>query len=44
MSEWSSGDPILQAIAMLWVLCFAVSGVGIWLIWLARRNARKRAS
>jgi hypothetical protein len=42
--EWRSGDPILQAIAMLWVFCFAVSGVGIGLIWLARRNARKRAS
>jgi hypothetical protein len=40
--EWRSGDRILQAIAMLWLLCFAVSGVGIGLIWLARRNARKR--
>ena len=40
--EWRPGDPILQAIAMLWVLCFAVSGVGIGLIWLARRNARAR--
>jgi hypothetical protein len=42
ISEWRSGDPILQALAVLWVLCFIVSGVGIALIWLARRNARKR--
>ena len=40
--EWRSGDPILQAIATLWVLCFAVSGGGVALIWLARRNARNR--
>ena len=44
MSEWRSSDPILQALAVLWALCFVVSGVGIALIWLARRNARRRAS
>jgi uncharacterized membrane protein HdeD (DUF308 family) len=44
MSEWRSGDPILQALMGLWVFCFAVSGVGIALIWLARRNAGRRAS
>ena len=44
MSEWRSSDPILQALAVLWALCFVVSGVGITLIWLARRNARRRAS
>jgi hypothetical protein len=44
MSEWRSGDPILQALMGLWVLCLAVSGVGIALIWLARRNAGRRAS
>lgn len=44
MSDWRSGDPILQAVAVFWVLCFIVSGVGIALIWLARRNARRRAS
>ena len=42
ISEWRSGDPILQGLIGLWVLCFLVSGVGIGLIWLARRNARKR--
>ena len=41
-SEWRSSDPILQALLGLWVLCFIVSGVGIALIWLARRNARAR--
>jgi hypothetical protein len=40
--EWRSGDPILQGLIGLWVLCVIVSGVGIGLIWLARRNARKR--
>jgi hypothetical protein len=44
MPEWSSGDPILRALMGLWVLCFIVSGIGIALIWLARRNARARAS
>jgi uncharacterized membrane protein HdeD (DUF308 family) len=44
MSEWRSSDPILQALMGLWVLCFIVSGAGIALIWLARRNARARAS
>jgi uncharacterized membrane protein HdeD (DUF308 family) len=44
MSEWRSGDPILQALMGLWVFCFEVSGVGIALIWLARRNAGRRAS
>ena len=44
MSEWRSGDAILQALIGLWVICFIVSGVGIALIWLARRNARKRMS
>ena len=44
MSEWRSDDPILRGLIGLWVLCFVVSGVGIALIWLARRNARKRAS
>jgi uncharacterized membrane protein HdeD (DUF308 family) len=44
ISEWRSSDPILQALIGLWVLCFVVSGVGIALIWLARRNARKRMS
>jgi hypothetical protein len=43
-SEWRSGDPILQALLALWMLCFTVSGGGIALIWLARRNARARAS
>jgi hypothetical protein len=44
ISEWRSSDPILQALMGLWVLCLAVSGVGIALIWLARRNAGRRAS
>jgi hypothetical protein len=42
ISEWRSSDPILQAVAVLWLLCFIVSGVGIALIWLARRKARAR--
>ena len=42
--DWRSSDPILQALLALWVLCFIVSGIGIALIWLARRNARARAS
>jgi hypothetical protein len=42
--DWRSSDPILQALLGLWVLCFIVSGIGIALIWLARRNARARAS
>lgn len=44
MPEWGKGDPILRALMGLWVLCFAVSGGGIALIWLARRNARRRVS
>jgi uncharacterized membrane protein HdeD (DUF308 family) len=44
LPEWRSGDQILQALIGLWVICFIVSGVGIALIWLARRNARKRVS
>jgi uncharacterized membrane protein HdeD (DUF308 family) len=44
ISDWRSSDPILQALLGLWVLCFIVSGIGIALIWLARRNARARAS
>jgi membrane protein implicated in regulation of membrane protease activity len=44
ISEWRSSDPILRALIGLWVVCFIVSGVGIALIWLARRNARKRTS
>ena len=44
ISEWRSNDPILQALMGLWALCFVVSGVGIALIWLARRKARARAS
>jgi hypothetical protein len=44
ISEWRANDPILRGLIGLWVLCFAVSGGGIGLIWLARRNARKRAS
>ena len=44
ISDWRSSDPIMQALAVFWVLCFVVSGVGIALIWLARRNARKRVS
>jgi hypothetical protein len=43
VADWRSSDPILQALMVLWALCFAVSGVGIGLIWLARRNARARA-
>jgi hypothetical protein len=44
MPDWRSTDPILQALMALWALCFAVSGAGIALIWLARRKARARAS
>jgi len=44
ISDWGSSDPIARALMGLWVLCFIVSGVGIALIWLARRNARARAS
>jgi hypothetical protein len=44
LPEWRSGDQILQALIGLWVICFIVSGVGIALIWFARRNARRRAS
>jgi hypothetical protein len=44
ISDWRSSDPILQALLGLWVLCFIVSGIGIALIWLARRNARARVS
>jgi hypothetical protein len=43
ISDWRSSDPILQALLGLWALCIAVSGIGIVLIWLARRRARARA-
>jgi uncharacterized membrane protein HdeD (DUF308 family) len=42
ISEWRSSDPILRALMGLWALCFIVSGIGIALIWLARRKARAR--
>jgi tryptophan-rich sensory protein len=37
-------DPYVQAFAAIWVICFFISAAGAALIWLARRNARARAS
>lgn len=37
-------DPYVQAFAAIWVICFVISAAGAGLIWLARRNARARAS
>jgi ABC-type transport system involved in multi-copper enzyme maturation permease subunit len=41
ISEWNTRDPILQAIASVWVLCFFIAAVGIGLIYIARKPAQK---
>jgi hypothetical protein len=43
-SEVARGDPIAQAIAVLWVVCFAISAGGVALIYVARKDARVAAS
>jgi len=34
-------DPILTSLAPLWLLCFAISAVGVLMIVAARRRARR---
>jgi hypothetical protein len=40
-SRKSFSDPIAQLIFMLWGVCFAISAVGIVLIVMARKRARR---
>ena len=42
-SELTSGDPMVQMFAVLWIICFAISAVGIALIRAARKDARAAA-
>ena len=40
--RWS--DPITQMIITLWAICFAVSAIGVVLIVVARKRARRSLS
>jgi hypothetical protein len=40
-SEIRTSDPIVQAIISLWIVCFVVSAIGVALIYVARKGARK---
>ena len=35
------GDPYLSAFVTLWLICFAISALGIFMIWTARKRARR---
>lgn len=40
-SEIRPSDPIVQMIIAVWLVCFMISAVGIFLIYAARKEARK---
>jgi hypothetical protein len=40
-SEIRTSDPIVQMVISVWVVCFFVSSIGIALIHVARKDARK---
>ena len=42
-SDLARGDPIVQMIAGLWIICFFISAAGIALIYVARKDARAAA-
>jgi len=42
-SEVARGDPYVGAIVGLWIVCFAISAIGVALIYAARRGARAAA-
>jgi hypothetical protein len=44
ISELRGGDPIVQMIAGLWVVCFFLAAVGGALIYVARKDARAAAA
>ena len=44
MPDLLRGDPIVRAIAMVWVACFFLSAAGIALIYVARKRARAVAA
>ena len=43
-SDLARGDPIVQAIAWVWIVCFFISAAGVALIHVARKDARAAAS
>jgi hypothetical protein len=40
-SEIRTSDPIVQLVISVWVVCFFVSAIGVALIYMARKDARK---
>ena len=42
-SDLARGDPIVQAIAGVWIICFFISAGGAALIYVARKDARAAA-
>ena len=40
-SEIRTSDPIVQLVISVWVVCFFVSAIGVGLIYVARKDARK---
>jgi hypothetical protein len=43
-SDLARGDPIVQAIAGVWIVCFFISAAGVALIYVARKDRRAAAN
>lgn len=43
ISEIKTSDPIVQMAIGVWTVCFGISAIGIALIYVARKDARKSA-